>query len=154
MSALNERIKQSNFQNAGHEAILSLMAAAFTVRDKLNSICQKKNSSIVQYNILRILKGVYPLGYSRSEISSRMLERAPDITRIIDRMVKNGLVERIKSQQDMRQSIAKITDKGSALLVELNTLIQAYQKDFQKKVSKNQCEILSTICNEILIQNG
>jgi DNA-binding MarR family transcriptional regulator len=154
MSALNERMKQSNFQNAGHEAILSLMAAAFTVRDKLNYICQKKNVSVVQYNILRILKSIHPQGYSRNEISSRMLERAPDITRVINRMVKSGLVERIKSRQDMRQSIAKITSSGNTLLLELNTMVQAYQKEFQQKVSKNQCEVLSSICNEILRLNG
>lgn len=150
MSVLHERMKQRKFQNAGQEAILNLIAASSFIRDKLNFICQQKNISIAQYNILRILKGTYPQGYPRSEISSRMVERAPDITRIIDRMVKAGLVERVKSKEDMRQSIARITDKGIQVLLELNTLILTFQVDFQNRLSREKCETLSLICDNIL----
>lgn len=150
MSVLHERMKQGKFQNAGQEAILNLVAASSYIRDKLSFICQQKNISLAQYNILRILKGTYPQGYPRSEISSRMVERAPDITRIIDRMVKAGLVERVKSEEDMRQSIAKITNKGIQILVELNTLIFAFQVDFQNRLSSEKCETLSLICDSIL----
>jgi len=150
MSVLSERMKQKRFQNAGQEAMLNLMAAASTIRDRLNHICQVKSISIVQYNILRILKGGYPNGYPRCEISSRMVERSPDITRVIDRMAKNGLVERIKSSDDMRHSIAKITDKGIKLVLECNTMVMAFQTEFQNKISKKQCNVLSTICDEIL----
>ena len=151
MSILKERLKQSDFQSAGQEAVLSLIAAASTVRNKINLICHERNISIAQYNILKILKGSYPLGYPRSEISSRMVEKSPDITRIIDRMVRTGLVERKKSEDDMRQSIAKITEKGISLLFDLNTTIQSFQVDFQNRISEKQCKILSGICDEILL---
>jgi len=151
MSLFRERLTQNEFQNVGQEAVLSLIAAASAVRDKLNLICNEKNISTAQYNILRILKGSYPQSYPRFEISSRMVEKSPDITRTIDRMVKNGLVERNKSTDDMRQSIAKITDKGIKLLMELNTSIHSFQNDFQNKISKKQCEILSAICDSILL---
>ena len=150
MSVLQERMKQKTFQNAGQEAMLNLIAASDHVRDRLNCLCQKKNISIAQYNILRILKGKFPQGYPRSEIASRMVERAPDITRIIDRMVSNGLVVRLKSEEDMRKSIAFITQKGINILVELNKLIHTYQINFQNQISKKQCENLTNICDSIL----
>jgi len=151
MSILNERLKQNGFQSPGQQAVLSLIAAASTVRNKLNLICHEKNISIAQYNILRILKGSYPHGYPRCEISSRMIEKSPDITRTIDRMVKSGLVERKKPADDMRQSIAKITDKGINMLLELNKPIQSFQDDFQNKISKRQCQVLAAICDEIFL---
>ena len=65
-----------------------------------------------QYNVLRILNGIYPGAHARGEIARRMMRRAPDLTRMLDRLVKMGLVEREKGEQDHRQSLARITPKG------------------------------------------
>ena len=85
---LKDRIKQRNFSNLGQEAILNIIAASSVLRDKQNSILQAHGLSAQQYNILRILKGGPKEGFPRCEIYDRMVEKAPDITRLIDRMEK------------------------------------------------------------------
>jgi DNA-binding MarR family transcriptional regulator len=75
--------------------------------------------TVPQYNVLRILNGVYPGAHPRGDIARRMVRRAPDLTRMLDRLVRMGLVEREKGDMDHRQSLARITQKGRELLEHL-----------------------------------
>lgn len=150
MSQLSERIKQTKFEGAGQEAMLSIMIASSYLRERLNTICTRQGISLQQFNILRILKGAYPNGYPRSEISHRMVERAPDITRLVDRLVKAGFVRREKSPDDLRQSIAKITDPGIKLLTRLSEEIKNFHENLEEKLTKERCQDISNGCEEIL----
>jgi len=150
MSQLSERIKQTKFEGAGQEAMLSIMIASSYLRERLNTICTRQGISLQQFNILRILKGAYPNGYPRSEISHRMVERAPDTTRLVDRLVKAGFVRREKSPDDLRQSIAKITDPGIKLLIRLSEEIKNFHENLEEKLTKETCQDISNGCEEIL----
>lgn len=129
-NVLKRRLKQLSFESAEQEAILNILVASNHVKSKIETVCIKYGISISQFNVLRILNGKYPEGYSRCDIISRMIDPAPDVTRLIDRLIKQGLVERYASTEDRRLSIARITKKGRAVLNkikpkidELNSLI-------------------------------
>ena len=116
--ALKARIQQKRFRNPAHEAILSLMVAAAHVRQMVEQACADHDLTQAQYNVLRILRGKHPDGYPRGEMASRMIDRAPDVTRLIDRLERRGLVERARSTEDRRLSITRITRKGLAVLAQ------------------------------------
>ncbi len=129
-NVLKRRLKQSSFESAEQEAILNILISSNHVKSKIEAVCTKYGISISQFNVLRILNGKYPEGYPRCEIISRMIDPAPDVTRLIDRLIKQGLVERYASTEDRRLSIARINKKGIAVLNkikpkidELNSLI-------------------------------
>ncbi len=146
---LKERIKQKKFNNMGQEAILTLIAAGSLLRDKQNSILQAHGLSLQQYNILRILKGGPKEGYPRCEIYDRMVEKAPDITRLIDRLEKVELVKRLKSENDRRQSIAKITQKGLNKLQEIQPYISAYERSIEKIFSTDDISAVRKISSKV-----
>lgn len=73
---LHNRLKQTTFESSTHEVILSLLVCADMIRNQLEKACLEFAITSNQYNILRILNGVYPEGHARCEISSRMLEKA------------------------------------------------------------------------------
>ncbi len=151
MSLLSERIKQPKFDNLSHEAILSLMIAVSHLKEKHNASCEEAGISYQHFNILRILKGVYPKGHPRCEISARMIERSPDITRLIDKLVKEGLVKRTKSVEDMRQSVAVITKEGIRLLEQLNNAVKHFAILFEKTIGEEDLKKLVSICDRILM---
>ncbi|MCH7724182.1 MAG: MarR family transcriptional regulator [Bacteroidetes bacterium] len=129
-NVLKRRLKQLSFESAEQEAILNILVSSNHVKSKIESVCTKHGITISQFNVLRILNGKYPEGYPRCDIISRMIDPAPDVTRLIDRLIKQGLVERYASTEDRRLSIARITNKGIAVLNkikpkidELNSLI-------------------------------
>lgn len=72
-----------------------------------------------QYNVLRILRGA-PGGLACGEVAERMINRDPDITRLLDRMEKAGLIERERPASDRRTVITRITEPGMDLLARLD----------------------------------
>lgn len=144
--ALRKRIKQARFDSPAQEAMLNLMVASDYVRQRVDKVCADYGITHGQYNVLRILRGVYPDGHPRCEIASRMLERAPDVTRLVDRLEQEGLVERDRSAEDRRLSITRITKKGLALLDEMEPHLKEMHKHFSRRIARRDCLELSRIC--------
>ena len=84
--------------------------------------------SATQYNVLRILRGA-PDGLPCGEIANRMITRDPDITRLLDRLEKRGLISRCRESKDRRMVTARITTEGSKLLTRLDEPVrEAHRK--------------------------
>jgi len=83
--------------------------------------------SPTQYNVLRILRGS-PEGLPCGEIASRMISRDPDITRLLDRLEKRGLVSRCRETEDRRTVLTRITPEGLNLLALLDEPVQDAHK--------------------------
>jgi len=147
--ALKRRIKQERFESPEQEAFLNLLIVADFLHEKLERVCAKYGITHGQYNVLRILRGLYPDGHPRCEISARLLERAPDVTRMVDRIEKEGLVERDRSTEDRRLSITRITKKGMKLIDKMTPEIEEMSKSFSTKLTKQELKILSHLCETI-----
>lgn len=147
--ALKKRVKQIRFKSPAQEALINLLIASSYMRDRLDSVCEEFGITHGQYNVLRILRGANNDGYSRLEISERMIEKAPDVTRLVDRLEKQGLVERDRSDEDKRQSITRITQKGLELLLQIDPQIKKVHEHLEFKVSLENCKRLSEVCERI-----
>ena len=79
--------------------------------------------SPTQYNVLRILRGA-PEGLPCGEIGQRMITRDPDITRLLDRLEKRGLIARWRDSKDRRMVLARITPEGLKTLDRLDGPMQ------------------------------
>lgn len=145
---MKRRIKQERFESTAQETFLNLLLVADHLREKLERICARHGITGGQYNILRILRGVYPEGHPRCEISARLLERAPDVTRMVDRLEKEGLVERERSATDRRLSLTRITKKGLKLIDKMTPEMEEVIKTFGK-FTKQELQIVSEICERI-----
>lgn len=84
--------------------------------------------SPAQYNVLRILRGA-PEGLLCGQIAERMITRDPDITRILDRMEKDDLLERHRDEHDRRRVLVRIQPEGLALLRRLDGPIQQIHRE-------------------------
>lgn len=131
------------------EAAFNLFVAADYVRGKFDSVCTEHGISHTQYNVLRILQRAYPEGHSRCEIIERLVERAPDTTRLIDRLEQQGYVERIRSLEDRRLSIARITHKGLNILDEITPCFESVWQELLCKISRAESLMLAEICEKI-----
>lgn len=150
--ALKRRIKQARFENPQQEALLNLVIAGNYIREQLERAVGAHGITLPQYNVLRILRGVYPEGHPRCDIANRMLDRAPDVTRIIDRLEEKTLVERDRAGHDRRHSIARITREGLRLLESMEPTIQLAYGPLQR-IPVRDCRELSRIC-EVIYDDG
>ncbi|HEX8072301.1 MAG TPA: MarR family transcriptional regulator [Pyrinomonadaceae bacterium] len=147
--ALKRRLKQARFDSPVHEAMLNLMVAADHVRTGIDRVCAGYELTHGQYNVLRILRGAHPEGQPRCEIAARLVERAPDVTRLVDRLEVRGLVERVRSTTDRRLSITRITRKGLALLEEITPQLEQLFAELHVRLSPRDARELSRICESL-----
>lgn len=117
MSLLAQEIKQNRpFRSLEEEALLNL-ARTFEVNNtRLGEFLRKFDLTSTQYNVLRILRGAGESGLKCSEVSSRMVNHDPDVTRLMDRLERRGWVVRKRSNTDRRVVLVAISPTGLALL--------------------------------------
>ena len=146
---LKKRLKQNKFSSIEQEGLLNLLITSNYLHSKLDAICSGFKITLAQFNVLRILKGTHPEGYPRGEIIRRMVEPSPDVTRLIDRLIREGFVERFYSAKDRRLSLARITKKGINLLTKINPEVDKFNSDYAASLTKSEIEMLSSICEKL-----
>lgn len=108
------------FHSRSQEGVVALLRTADQVRRKLSAAVEPSGLTLQQYNVLRILRGAGAEGLPTLEVAERMIEQAPGITRLIDRLEKKGLVARGRSARDRRQVFCRILPAGLRLLEKLD----------------------------------
>ncbi len=98
----------------------------------------------------RILRGVHPEGHPRCEIAERLIGRAPDVTRLLDRLEQGKLIARNWSKENRRLSIATITAKGLELLRKMDPVIEALEKDTTGRLTAAEQTALVRICDRMV----
>lgn len=146
---LKQWLKQTQFESLDQEVTLNLFVTAYFLRSKHEEVMNKYGLTMPQYNVLRILNGVYPAGHPRCDIISRMIEPAPDVTRIIDRLIKDKLVERFNSDTDKRLSMTRITAKGIKLLEKTQPEVQKLSSYISSALSNSEKKELSGLVEKI-----
>jgi DNA-binding MarR family transcriptional regulator len=118
---LRDAIRQRRpFGSLEAEAFLNLEHTADALMRGLVDLLKGADLSPTQYNVLRILRGAGPGGLACGEIGERMVTRDPDITRLLDRLERRGLIARTRDARDRRVVTANITRGGIDVLVGLD----------------------------------
>ena len=109
-------------------AFLDLWRTTDILSRRLAGVLKTENLSATQYNVLRILRGA-PEGLTCSEIASRMITRDPDITRLLDRLERRGMIARCREAQDRRTVLTRISPDGLLVLGRLDPSVwEAHRK--------------------------
>jgi len=120
-SALAREIRQKKpFRSARQEAVLGLLKTVDLLRRREAEVMEPFGVTDQQYNVLRILRGAGRDGLPTLDIAHRMIERAPGITRLIDRLERKGFVVRRRCDVDRRQVYCVLAPAGSRLLARMD----------------------------------
>jgi DNA-binding MarR family transcriptional regulator len=109
-------------------------------------ILKNADLSSTQYNVLRILRGT-PKGLACGDIAARMITRDPDITRLLDRLEKRGLISRCRETEDRRTVVARITPDGLRTLARLDMPVQELHRLQLGHLGKARLRILADLLN-------
>ena len=147
---VRERLQQRRFQSVAQEALLSLIVAAEQIEQRSSAVLVRHGLTTDQYNVLRILRGVHPGGHPRREVARRMIHRAPDVTRMLDRLERQGLIGRGGDPEDRRMSVATITKDGLALLERIAPELEALQSEMTAPLGEAQLRQLARLCDALI----
>ena len=147
--------QKSPFSSQEQEIFLGLRVAAARIVEPwtqfLKTTAELTNN---QYNVLRILRGSHPTRLACNDIGERMIARDPDITRLIDRLEKRGLVERIRSRRDRRVVEVGITSKGLALVGGLDAHVQRMPKALLGHLGVERLRQLGSLLEAVIADRG
>lgn len=147
---IRERLQQRRFRTLADEAVVSLMVTAEHLEQVIAPVWERHGITADQYNVLRILRGVHPAGHPRHEIARRMIHRAPDTTRMLDRLVRQKLVARVRNPDDRRESVATITQAGLALLERIDPAVHAVQRAVTASLGDADLRRLVRLCDALV----
>ena len=121
---IEEEIHQNKFRNEYQKAAINLIYTHNWLTTRLKNFLADHHITLQQYNVLRILRGQHPDSISTSAIRERMLDRSSDASRIVERIHKQGLVEKKTSLADKRLVDVKISNKGLKLLEKIDGITE------------------------------
>jgi MarR family transcriptional regulator, 2-MHQ and catechol-resistance regulon repressor len=145
---IDKDIQQQKFRNVHQKAGINLIYTMGWIKEKIKPVFDAEDITSQQFNILRILRGSFPLPLSTLQIRERMLEKMSDTSRIVDRLIAKGLVKKITCKNDRRLVDVIITDKGKKLLERLD----ARQDEIDGvlgNLSENEAKILSDLLDKV-----
>ncbi len=129
-------------------AFLDLLRTADLQMRGLVQVLKREELSPTQYNVLRILRGA-PEGLPCGEIGDRMITRDPDITRLLDRLEKRGLISRRRESRDRRTVLARITGTGMKILERLDQPVQERHRKQLGRLGRERLEILCQLLRAV-----
>jgi DNA-binding MarR family transcriptional regulator len=122
---LDQEIRQAKpFVSLEEEAFLAAQRTASLLMQALGRELRRHDLTPPLYNVLRILRGAEPESLTCGEIGERLVSPGPDVTRLLDKLEERGLVTRLRDAEDRRIVRARITEKGVALLDELDQPVE------------------------------
>ena len=144
---IEKDIQQTNFRNEFQKMSINIIYTANWLNEKMGQILATEDITQQQYNILRILRGSEcPL--STLKIRERMLDKMSDTSRIVDRLIVKGLVEKTACVKDKRLVDITVTKKGLQLLEKLDSLndhIDSVLKGVSEKEANTMNQILDKL---------
>ena len=135
----------TTFPNNKVKALLNLIYTANWINSEQNSFFKPYGISPQQYNILRILRGAGE-AITVQTIKDRMLERAPNATRLMDKLCAKDLICRIPCPEDRRVVHIDITKPGLKLLKKIDG---EFKEDILENLTMKEAKILSDLLDKI-----
>lgn len=140
-STLQKELQQRKpFPSQHAEAFLSLVRTADQMQHELRLRLKPYGITETQYNSLRILRGAGKQGLTCAEVGARLVSQAPDITRLMERLERLGLVRRERGVKDRRMVLTKITGAGLQRLKELDPAVTNTVNALLAHLSKDELE--------------
>lgn len=146
---IGEDIKQARFRNEWQKATINLLYTHSWVSERIKTFLEQYDLSTQQYNVLRILNGSYPNPLSTQEIRNRMLDKASDASRIVDRLILKGLVTKKTCKADKRLVDVVISEQGRELLSVVNEKVDALDADILGNLNEEEAATLSNLLDKI-----
>lgn len=142
---LADLIQQTRFESPAQEAVLNVHATASWLGGQIGDALAAHGITHAQYNVLRILRGRHPERYTCSEIGERLLDRTPDVTRLLVRLEAAGWVRRKRADYDGRVVEVEILPAGLALLEQLDAPVREATLHATRHLSEDDLTTLSRL---------
>ena len=140
---------KSSFDSVRQKAYINLVFTSNEVTASAKKLFKEIDITLQQYNVLRILKGKFPESLNPGEIKSVMLDKSPDLTRLVDRLFAKKLVSRETCEDNRRKIDIKISEKGINFMESIKDKVEGIQISHSKNLTEEEAEMLSNLLDKV-----
>ncbi len=148
MGSLEDEVKQTRFQSEYQKASINILLTGSWLYNLNAAFLRKFAITPEQFNVLRILRGSHPRSLMLVDISSRMIDKNSNCTRLVEKLRQKGLVNREICEANRRQVDIGITDKGLSLLKKIDAEGAAWLETM-KNITKAEAHELNRILDKL-----
>jgi len=145
---LEDEIKQSSFRNEYHKLAVNLIFTHSWLMSKIYELLDEYDLTPQQFNLLRILRGQYPHPASITLLKERMLDKMSDASRLVERLLSKGLVERKICPKDRRKVDVIISKKGLKVLDKIDKTNDEMDR-YLKNLTTKEAEQLNYLLDKL-----
>jgi DNA-binding MarR family transcriptional regulator len=146
---IEEAIQQKSFKDPQHKAQINILYTAAWLNQHNNLVLKPHRISLQQFNILRILRGMKGEPATIKLLTSRMLDKMSNASRLVDKLVSKKLVQREQAKSDRRRVDITITKAGMKMVEAASTeMEQSFQANFNS-LNAQEAETLSELLDKI-----
>lgn len=127
------------------KTVINIMYTSRHIEESANAVLKPYDLTIPQYNVLRILRGQRGKPANLSTIQERMVDKNSNTTRLVDKLVKKGWVERTVCAANRRKVEIIITKPGLNILKELDPIMEGNNANILKNLSEEQLVLLNQL---------
>ncbi|OSZ78925.1 hypothetical protein CAP35_11950 [Chitinophagaceae bacterium IBVUCB1] len=143
MPTIEELIKTKPITDPYARAMLNIIYTGSWLVNNVNQTLKPHGITEPQYNVLRILRGQNGEAMNLFEIQNRMLQRMSNVSRLIDKLLDKGLVERKECEENRRMVDIRITQAGLSLLETVEVPLAAHMNNMSTKLKKEHAAQLA-----------
>ncbi|NBL64135.1 MarR family transcriptional regulator [Flavobacterium sp. NST-5] len=140
---IEEILKTNSPLLPSKKIILNLIYNQNLINEKFNDVLKPHDLSMEQFNVLRILKGQKDKPAHMSLIQERMLTKTSNTTRLVDKLLNKGLVNRQTCKENRRKMEISITPLGKETLETISPLIENVESLFAQNLTPAEVEMLN-----------
>lgn len=145
---LEKDVKQEKFSNEYEKAAINILFTGSWLYNLNASRLKKYGITPEQFNVLRILRGSSPRPMMLADITSRMIDRSSNATRLVEKLRQKGLVEREICEDNRRQVDILITPKGTGLLAKIDKQMDKWS-EILGTITKAEAQELNRILDKL-----
>lgn len=142
-----EEAIQSKIKSPFIKAVVNVRYTSNYIAGLQNSFMAKYDLTMPQFNILRILRGAGEM-LSVNTVKDRMVEKSPNTTRLLDKLIEKELISRVRCEKDRRVVYVEISDKGLKLLAAIDQAGE-FENLLPNNLSVAECEQLSELLDKL-----
>lgn len=149
MKELEDILKTTAKLPLSKKTVIHISYSSIWMKDEIISDLKPYDISVEQFNVLRILRGKKGDPTNLQDIQERMLNKMSNTTRLVDKLILKGLVERFICEKNRRKVDIYITDQGLKLLNEIDPVVDKVEARITSKLSTQELETLNSLLTKL-----
>jgi len=132
----------------GSRTIIHFMLVNNKINETISNVLKPFDVSSQQFNVLRILRGQKGNPANLSTLNERMVTKMSNTTRLVDKLLNKGFVDRSICPSNRRKVEINITEKGRKVLLKMDAAMQSAEKELLQNISKKELEQLNKLLDK------